>query len=211
MATTGASSAVPAQSGEHEERQQLPQRVTAHPKLKETIDAAGLAVHSSPLDRMSERVKVRSQKVSDVLQRLRRCSWAYAHRLLRLKKAFVVPQERSLAEHLKQVNDAKNRKRVASGKFLEPGATLYYPFMNRNNRISNSSTTTARHDCLQQQCAKQELVLFEDEDFIALNKPCGVSIGKLIQQLAIERPKNSALSAEGAEVRREALLCTEVA
>lgn len=81
---------------------------------------------------------------------------------------------------MKQVNDAKNRKRVASGKFLEPGATLYYPFMNRNNRISNSSTTTARHDCLQQQCAKQELVLFEDEDFIALNKPCGVSIGKLI-------------------------------
>ncbi|CDJ34375.1 RNA pseudouridylate synthase domain-containing protein, putative [Eimeria mitis] len=136
--------------GELEECQHVPPPIAAPEGLKEAIGAAGLAAYSTPLHLTGGGVEERPQRVSRVLQRLCGCSWASAQRLLRLKEAFVVSRERSPAEHLKQVNDARHRKRTACGARLQPGSTLYYPRNSSNNSSESSSNTSEEHNCRRQ-------------------------------------------------------------
>ncbi|CDI76932.1 RNA pseudouridylate synthase domain-containing protein, putative [Eimeria praecox] len=159
------------------------------------VGAAGLAAYSTPLHTASARVEGRPQRVTRLLQRLCDCSWASVQRLLRLKEAFVVPKGRDPEEHLKQVKDAKNRRRTGCGAWLQQGDTLYFPSSSSKNSISNF----AGHQCQQQQSAKKEHLLFQDEDFLVINKPCGVTVGRLVHQLSVLLKDDSSASADSAE------------
>ncbi|KAL8434527.1 hypothetical protein Efla_000043 [Eimeria flavescens] len=152
-------------------------------KLQRLIAAAGLAVHrvAEGTDSGKDGVS-HSERASRLLQKLCRCSWAAAMRLLRSKEAFAVSSDRPPQEHMQQIQDHRRRRRIAPDGRLSAGVDLYYPCRNKE---AAGSTTGCDRDGEKKRRQGSELVLFADSEFIVVNKPYGLPLQKITRRLPL--------------------------
>ncbi|KAL8453462.1 hypothetical protein Emag_001835 [Eimeria magna] len=107
--------------------------------------------------------------------------------MLRLKKAFVVSADRPAIEHIRQIQNPQHRKRILPDGRLYPGVALYYPLKSNGHTFEGSMERNVKMVKDQQASDNTGLVLFKDTEFVAVNKPPGVSSKKLIVSFAFLR------------------------